>query len=67
MNWKFVVSGGMFLVLAALVGAEYLSTSILTDGSFVLASSGQIGGFLRLQSEKKLSGNGTLFSWFLTD
>jgi hypothetical protein len=41
MNWKFVISGVTFLVLAALVGADYLSTSILTDGSFVLASSGQ--------------------------
>ena len=41
MNWKFVFSGVTLLVLAALVGAEYLSTSILTDGSFVLASSGQ--------------------------
>lgn len=41
MNWKFVVSGGMFLVLAVLVSADYLGTSILTDGSFVLASSGQ--------------------------
>jgi hypothetical protein len=41
MNWKFVVSGGMFLVLVALVGAGYLNTSITTDGSFMLASSGQ--------------------------
>ena len=41
MNWKLVVSGVTFLVLAGLVGADYLSTSIITDGSFVLASSGQ--------------------------
>jgi hypothetical protein len=41
MNRKLVISGVTFLVLAALVGTEYLSTSILTDGSFVLASSGQ--------------------------
>ena len=41
MNWIFLVSGGLFLVLAVLVGADYLSTSIVTDGSFVLASSGQ--------------------------
>ena len=41
MNWIFLVSGGLFLVLAGLVGADYLSTSIVTDGSFVLASSGQ--------------------------
>ncbi|NLV26781.1 MAG: hypothetical protein GXY48_06405 [Methanomicrobiales archaeon] len=41
MNWIFLVSGGLFLVLAGLVGADYLSTSIITDGSFVLASSGQ--------------------------
>ena len=43
MNWKLLVSGGMFLVLAALVGADYLSTTISTDGSFMLASSGQTG------------------------
>lgn len=41
MNWIFLVSGGLFLVLAGLVGADYLSTSIVTDGSFMLASSGQ--------------------------
>ena len=41
MNWIFLVSGGLFLVLAGLVGADYMSTSIVTDGSFVLASSGQ--------------------------
>ena len=43
MNWKYVVSGDLFLVLAGLVGAaDYISTSITTDGSFLLASSGQI-------------------------
>jgi hypothetical protein len=42
MNWKYVVSGGLFLVLVGLVGAaDYVSTSIATDGSFLLASSGQ--------------------------
>ena len=41
MNWKLVLSGGMFLVLAGLVGADYVSTTITTDGSFMLASSGQ--------------------------
>ena len=41
MNWKLLISGGMFLVLAGLVGADYLSTTITTDGSFVLASAGQ--------------------------
>ena len=42
MNWKFVVSGGLLLVLAGLFGAaDYVSTSITTDGSFLLASSGQ--------------------------
>ena len=25
MNWKFILSGGMFLVLAALAGADYVS------------------------------------------
>lgn len=42
MNWKYVVFGGLFLVLAGLFGAaDYVSTSITTDGSFLLASSGQ--------------------------
>jgi hypothetical protein len=41
MNWIFLVSGGLILVFSGLVGADYLSTSILTDRSFVLASSGQ--------------------------
>jgi hypothetical protein len=41
MNWIFLVSGGLILVFSGLVGADYLSTSILTDKSFVLASSGQ--------------------------
>lgn len=44
MNWTFIVAGGLFLVLAGLVGAaDYVSTSITTDGSFLLASSGQTG------------------------
>ena len=67
MNRIFLVSGGLFLVLAGLVGADYLSTSIVTDGSFVLASSGQKGFFSSITIGKKISGNGTLFSWFLTD
>jgi len=42
MNWKYVVSEGLLLVLAGLFGAaDYISTSITTDGSFLLASSGQ--------------------------
>ena len=41
MNWRFIVVGGLFLVLAGLIGADYISTSITTDGSFLLASSGQ--------------------------
>ena len=42
MNWEYVVSGGLALVLAGLFGAaDYISTSITTDGSFLLASSGQ--------------------------
>ncbi len=41
MNWIFLISGFLFLVLAGLVGTDYLSTAITTDGSFVLASSGQ--------------------------
>ncbi len=40
MNWKFILSGGMFLVLAGLAGADYVSTSISTDGTLMLASSG---------------------------
>ena len=43
MNWKYVVPGGLLLVLAGLFGAaDYVSTSITTDGSFLLASSGPI-------------------------
>jgi len=40
MNWKFILSGGIFLVLAAFVGADYVSTSISTDGTMMIASSG---------------------------
>ena len=40
MNWKFILSGGVFLVLAGLVGADFVSTSISTDGTMMLASSG---------------------------
>lgn len=40
MNWKFIVSSGMFLVLAALVGADFISTTITTDGTSMLATSG---------------------------
>ncbi|WP_181391571.1 hypothetical protein [Methanospirillum lacunae] len=40
MNWKLVLSGGIFLVLAAFVGADYVSTSISTDGTMMIASSG---------------------------
>lgn len=40
MNWKFILSGGMFLVLAGLAGADYVSTSISTDGTLMLASFG---------------------------
>jgi hypothetical protein len=40
MNWKFILSGGVFLVLASLVGADFVSTSISTDGTMMLASSG---------------------------
>jgi hypothetical protein len=40
MNWKFILSGGVFLVLASLVGADFVSTSISIDGMMMLASSG---------------------------
>jgi hypothetical protein len=40
MNRKFILSGGIFLVLAAFVGADFVSTSISTDGSIMVASSG---------------------------
>jgi len=40
MNWNFIITGGIFLVLAAFVGADYVSTSISTDGTMMVASSG---------------------------
>nr|WP_319538408.1 hypothetical protein [uncultured Methanospirillum sp.] len=40
MNWKFILSGGVFLVLAGLVGGDFVSTSISTDGTVMPASSG---------------------------
>jgi hypothetical protein len=43
MNWKCLVSGGVFLVLAGLLGAaDSVSPSTTTDGSFLFASSGLI-------------------------
>ena len=41
MNWNYVMAGGISLVLATLAGADYLSTSVSTDGTMMLASSGQ--------------------------
>ena len=42
MNWIYVVSGGLFPILAGLFGADdYVSPSITTDGFFLLASSGE--------------------------
>lgn len=40
MNRNNILTGIMFLVLASLAGADYVSTSITTDGTMVLASSG---------------------------
>lgn len=40
MNWKLLVSGVTFLVLAGLVGADFVSTTITTDGTALLATSG---------------------------
>lgn len=40
MNWKFILSGSIFLILAVFVGADYVSTSISTDGTMMIASSG---------------------------
>lgn len=40
MNKEFIISGFVFLVLAGLAGADFISTSISTDGTMLLASSG---------------------------
>jgi len=42
MNWKYVVPGALLLVLSGLFGAaDYVSTTITTDGLFLLSNSGQ--------------------------
>ncbi len=41
MNWSYVLTGGILLVLAGLTGAEYLSTTITTDGTISFTSSGE--------------------------
>ena len=41
MNITIVLTGCIFLIFAGIAGAEYLSTSISTDGTLILASSGQ--------------------------
>jgi len=42
MNWKYVVAGALLLVLSGLFGAaDYVSTTITTDGLFLLSNSGQ--------------------------
>jgi hypothetical protein len=40
MNKEFIISGFVFLVLAGLTGADFISTSITTDGTMPLGSSG---------------------------
>jgi hypothetical protein len=41
MHWNYLVAGCIILVFAGLTGAEYLSTSITTDGTIMLTASGQ--------------------------
>ncbi len=38
--FKFILSGRVFLELAGLAGADYVSTSISTDGTLMLENSG---------------------------
>ena len=40
MNWNIVITGCLFLVLAGLTGADYISTTITTDGTSLLATHG---------------------------
>jgi hypothetical protein len=40
MNWNAIITGCLFLVLAGLTGADYISTTITTDGTSLLATQG---------------------------
>ena len=40
MNKEFIISGFVFLVLAGLAGAVFISTSVTTDGTMLLVSTG---------------------------
>jgi len=41
MRWNYLASGSVLLILASLTGAEYLGTTISTDGSFHLCETGE--------------------------
>ncbi len=41
MQWHYLVSGSVLLILASLTGAEYLGTTISTDGTVHLCGSGE--------------------------
>ncbi len=41
MRWNYLLSGSLFLILASLTGAEYLGTTISTDGVMMLTGTGE--------------------------
>jgi hypothetical protein len=40
MNWGYILTGCCLLILAGALNADFVSTTISTDGSFLMASSG---------------------------
>lgn len=41
MRWNFLAAGSVLLILASLTGAEYLGTTISTDGTLLLSGFGE--------------------------
>nr|WP_319537818.1 hypothetical protein [uncultured Methanospirillum sp.] len=41
MRWNYLATGSVLLILASLTGAEYLGTTISTDGTFHLYGAGE--------------------------
>lgn len=41
MRWNVLTLGSLFVILASLTGAEYLGTTISTDGTILLSGSGE--------------------------
>ena len=44
MRWNYLASGSVLLILASLTGAEFLGTTISTDGTVLLSGSGEDPG-----------------------